>query len=63
MTIILKNGTTKNFKQTLNAPMAVNSKLTLTLTLGDIFSEESSGDFTIDNWNEDSQTIDVPVLD
>lgn len=63
MTIILKNGTTKNFKQTLNAPMTANSKLTLTLTLGDIFSEESSGDFTIDNWNEDSQTIDVPILD
>lgn len=63
MTIILKNGTKKSFKQALNAPMEANSKLTLTLTLGDIFSEESSGDFTIDNWNEESQTIDVPILD
>lgn len=43
--------------------MTANSKLTLTLTLGDIFSEESSGEFTIDNWNEESQTIDVPILD
>lgn len=63
MSILLKNGNVKNFKQTLNAPLEANSKLTLTLTLGDIFSEESSGEFTIDNWNEVNQTIDVPILD
>lgn len=63
MSILLKNGNVKTFKQTLNAPMEANSKLTLTLTLGDIFSEESSGVFTIDNWNEENQTIDVPILD
>lgn len=63
MSILLKNGNVKSFKQTLNAPLTANSKLTLTLTLGDIFSEESSGEFTIDNWNEESQTIDVPILD
>ena len=60
MSIILKNGNVKSFKQTLNGPLEANSKLTLTLTLGDIFSEESSGEFTLDNWNEESQTIDVP---
>lgn len=63
LTIMLKNGTVKQFRQTLNSPLNANTKLTLTLTLGDIFSEESSGDFTIDNWNEVSQEIDVPVLD
>ena len=63
MSIILKNGNVKSFKQTLNGPLEANSKLTLTLTLGDIFSEESSGEFTLDNWNEESQTIDVPSLD
>lgn len=63
LTIILKNGTIKQFKQMLNGPLNANNKLTLTLTLGDIFSEESSGNFTIDNWNEESQTIDVPILD
>lgn len=63
LTIMLKNGTVKQFKQYLNSPLNANTKLTLTLTLGDIFSEESSGDFTIDNWNEVSQEIDVPVLD
>ena len=63
MSIILKNGNVKSFKQTLNGPLEANSKLTLTLTLGDIFSEESSGEFTLDNWNEERQTIDVPSLD
>lgn len=63
LTIRLKNGTVKHFKQTLNSPLNANNKLTLTLTLGDIFSEESSGNFTIDNWNEVSQEIDIPVLD
>ena len=57
MSIILKNGNVKSFKQTLNGPLEANS------TLGDIFSEESSGEFTLDNWNEESQTIDVPSLD
>ena len=61
--ITLKNGTVKTFKQTLSAPLKANTKLTLTLTLGDIFSEENPGDFTIDNWVEESQIIDVPSLD
>ncbi|WP_300701800.1 FimB/Mfa2 family fimbrial subunit [Bacteroides sp.] len=62
LTIMLKNGTIKTFKQTLDSPLTANTKLTLTLTLGDIFSEDSSGNFTIDNWNESSQTIDIPIL-
>jgi len=61
--ILLKNGTLKSFQQSLETPMTANTKLTLTLTLGDIFSEESSGSFTIENWNEQTQTIDVPSLD
>lgn len=63
MFIRLKNGTVKTFQQTLETPMTANTKLTLTLTLGDIFSEESSGSFTIQNWEETTQTIDVPSLD
>lgn len=61
--ITLKNGTVKTFKQNLSAPLKANTRLTLTLTLGDIFSEEETGNFTIDNWQEESETIDVPVLD
>lgn len=62
LVITLKNGTVKKFQQTLSAPLKANTKLTLTLTLGDIFSEENPGDFTIDNWQEESETIDIPVL-
>lgn len=61
--ITLKNGTVKSFKQPLSAPLKANTRLNLTLTLGDIFSEEETGNFTIDNWQEESETIDVPSLD
>ena len=60
--ITLKNGTVKTFKQTLSAPLKANTRFTLTLTLGDIFSEEETGNFTIDNWQEESETIEVPSL-
>lgn len=60
--ITLKNGTVKTFKQALSSPLKINTRLTLTLTLGDIFTEEESGNFTIDNWQEESETIDIPSL-
>ncbi len=61
--ITLKNGTVKTYKQNLSSPLKANSKLTLTLTLGDIFSEETSGNFTLDNWEEENETIDIPILE
>lgn len=61
--ITLKNGTVKSFKQPLSAPLKANTRLNLTLTLGDIFSEEETGNFTIDNWQEESEMIDIPSLD
>lgn len=60
--ITLRNGTVKTFQQALSSPLKANTRLTLTLTLGDIFSEEESGNFTIDNWQEESETIEVPSL-
>lgn len=60
--ITLKNGTVKTFKQALSSPLKINTRLTLTLTLGDIFTEEENGNFTIDNWQEESETIEVPSL-
>ena len=35
----------------------------LTISIGDILMEEGSGDFTVDDWNESSDEIDVPVLE
>jgi hypothetical protein len=53
----------KSFRQALSSPLDANAKLTLTLSLGDIFSEESSGDFTIDDWNEKNENIDIPIIE
>ena len=61
--ITLKSGEVKVYKQNLASALSANSRLMLTLTLGDIFSEENSGSFTIDNWQEVSQTIDIPTLE
>ena len=60
--VTLKNGTVKTFKQPLSSPLKANTRLTLTLTLAEIFSEEETGNFTIDNWQEESETIDIPSM-
>lgn len=60
--ITLKNGTVKTFKQVLSSPFDANTKLTLTLTLGEVFSEESTGNFTVSNWNEYSESISISTL-
>lgn len=60
--INLKNGNVKTFRQELTGPLRANNHLTLTLTLGDIFSDQTSGSFTVDKWEEENQTINVPPL-
>lgn len=62
LVITLNNGEVKSYKQPLSSPLKANTRLTLTLTLGDIFTEEENGNFTIENWNEESETIDIPSL-
>ena len=59
----LQNGQIKTFKQKLNAPLEANNKLTLSLSIGDILEEEDEGSFTIDDWNENNEEINVPVLE
>jgi hypothetical protein len=63
LTIILKNGNVKSFRQVLSSPLNANAELTLTLSPDDIFSEESSGDLTIDDWNEKNENIDMPIIE
>lgn len=60
--INLKNGNVKTFRQELTGPLRANNQLTLTLTLGDIFSDQTSGSFTVEKWEEENQTITVPPL-
>lgn len=60
--ITLKNGTVKTFKQALSNSLKTNTQLTLTLTIGDLFSEEDTGGFTIDSWEAESENIDIPSI-
>lgn len=60
--IHLKNGNVKTFRQALTGALSANNQLTLTLTLGDVFSDQTSGSFTVEKWEEENQTITVPPL-
>lgn len=61
--ITLKNGAVKTYQRNLTSTLAANTKLVLTLTLNEIFSEETtSGVFEVSNWNEIYDNIDLPPL-
>lgn len=61
--VTLKNGAVKTYQQPLKETLEANSRLTLTLSLNEIFAEgTTSGGFQIDKWNEKKETIDLPPL-
>lgn len=60
--LTLSDGTVKTVSQQLKKPLEANGKLTLTISIGDILEEETSGSITVEDWNEDHDEIDVPVL-
>ena len=62
LNISLADGQIKHINQQLKQPLEANNKLTLTISIGDIFEEETSGSVTVDEWNENHEEIDVPVL-
>ena len=62
LNISLADGQVKHISQQLKQPLEANNKLTLTISIGDIFEEEGSGSITVDEWNENHEEIDVPVL-
>ena len=62
LNITLADGQIKHINQQLKQPLEANNKLTLTISIGDIFEEETSGSVTVDEWNENHEEIDVPVL-
>ena len=62
LNISLADGQVKHISQQLKQPLEANNKLTLTISIGDIFEEEGSGIITVDEWNENHEEIDVPVL-
>ncbi|MCC8171259.1 MAG: FimB/Mfa2 family fimbrial subunit [Parabacteroides sp.] len=61
--VTLKNGSVKTYQQRLQETLDANTRLRLDLTLNEIFEEgTSSGGFTINQWQEKKETIDLPAL-
>ena len=61
--ITLKDGSVHTLSKNLESTLVANTRLTVNIVIGDIFAGGSSGNFTIDNWNESSETIEFPVVD
>lgn len=60
--LTLKNGQVKKFQRALAAPLTAGNRLTLTITLGELYSEGTPGDgFEVKDWTETSETIDFPA--
>lgn len=59
--LTLKNGQVKHFQKPLANVLTAGNRLNLDITLGDLYSEETSSDgFEVVNWTESSETIDFP---
>lgn len=57
--LTLKNGQEKYFRKPLTNALVAGSRLTLKITLGNLYSEEtSSNGFEVENWTESTETID-----
>lgn len=63
LVITLKDGSVHLLSKNLESTLVANTRLTLNIVIGDIFAGGSSGNFTIENWNEASETIEFPVVD
>ncbi len=59
----LADNSVHRLTQTLNSSLSANTLLTLDIIIGEILSEGSPGDFTIDDWNEESETIEFPNVE
>lgn len=61
--ITLADGTQHTLSKNLSSTLSPNTKLTLNIILGEIISGGSSpGSFSIEDWNEVSETIEFPVI-
>lgn len=61
--ITLYDGTEFKLTQNLTSTLSPNTRLTLNINVGKILPDGNPGDFTYDDWNESSETIDFPLVD
>ncbi|WP_455639589.1 FimB/Mfa2 family fimbrial subunit [Parabacteroides sp.] len=60
--LTLKNGQVKRFQKPLASALTAGNRLSLNITLGDLYSEETSSDgFEVLNWTESTETINFPA--
>ena len=46
-----------------NSSLSANTRLTVDVVIGEILPEGKPGDFTITDWNEESETIEFPTVE
>ena len=63
LVVTLADNSVHRLSQTLTSSLAANTLLTLDIVIGEILSEGSPGDFTITEWNEESETIEFPNIE
>ncbi len=63
LVVTLADGTERKLSQPLNSTLSPNTLLTLNVVLGKILPGGNPGDFTIEDWNETSETIEFPIID
>ena len=61
--ITLADNSIHKLTQTLNSSLSANTLLTLNVVIGEILPEGNPGDFTITDWNEESETIEFPTVE
>lgn len=61
--ITLQDGTEYKLQENLKSALSPNTRLTLNINVGTILPDGNPGDFTYDDWNETSETIDFPIVD
>ena len=60
--VTLKDGSVHTVSQNISTTLTADTRLTLNIVIGDIFVGGESGDFTIEDWNEASETIEFPII-
>lgn len=60
--LYLKNGRQKTFSKPLANPLEAGNRLTLSISLGDLYVEEDSSDgFEVKGWDEQTESIGFPA--
>ena len=59
--ITMQDGSLHKLSQNLGSTLSANTRLTLNIVMGDIIVGETSGHFTIEEWEEASETIEFPI--